>query len=350
MPDEPTPPIKPLIGLSMGDAAGIGPEVIVRACSDERVRQCCRPVVFGHPDIMRRAVDLVGSKMSLREIRDPSAELKDEVPPTELRCVACCSDRVQDVKPGTIDAIAGRAAHDALIAAGESALRGEIDAIVTAPLNKFALNQAGFHIPGHTEILARLCRIDQFAMMLYLPRGDLVRSPHGLCVAHATLHTAISSVPGLLSTEGIAGKIELVDRFLRGIGCDAPRIAVCALNPHAGEDGLFGDEELQIIRPAVDAAQASGRNAVGPLPADTLIRRAVFGEFDGIVAMYHDQGHIPFKLIGFDRAVNVTLGLPIIRTSPSHGTAFDIAWTGQANAEGMIEAILLAVRMSERSA
>jgi 4-hydroxythreonine-4-phosphate dehydrogenase len=180
-------------------------------------------------------------------------------------------------------------------------------------------------------------------MMLYLPAGDPIRSPNGLCVAHVTLHTSIASVPGLLSTDAVGETIELVDAFLRRIGCDPPRIAVCALNPHAGEDGLFGDEERRIIAPAVKAAREAGRNAAGPFPADTLIRRAVRGEFDGLVAMYHDQGHIAFKLIGFDRAVNITLGLPIVRTSPSHGTAFDIAWTGQASAEGLIEAIRIAV-------
>jgi len=344
----------PHIGLTMGDAAGIGPEVVIRACADDRVREWCRPVVFGHPQIMQRAVDLLGADLSpvirsanfisheARPVRNEFRTTGGTPATGELPCVPCGLDSVTEVRPGTVDPRAGRAAHDALIAAGRAALRGEIDAVVTAPLNKLALNQAGIHVPGHTEVLAKLCGVDRFAMMLYLPAGDPIRSPRGLCVAHVTLHTSIASVPGLLTTEGVAEKIELVDGFLRRIGCDLPRIAVCALNPHAGEDGLFGDEERRLIAPAVKAAQAAGRNAAGPFPADTLIRRAVRGEFDGVVAMYHDQGHIPFKLIGFDRAVNITLGLPIVRTSPSHGTAFDIAWTGQASAEGMIEAIRIA--------
>jgi 4-hydroxythreonine-4-phosphate dehydrogenase len=334
--------MKPLIGLTMGDAAGIGPEIIIRACADERVREWCRPVVFGHPQIMQRAVDLLGAELSLKDEASRTLAASGTLP-RELHCVPCGPDSVVDVRPGTVDARAGRAAHDALIAAGRAALRGEIAAIVTAPLNKLALHRAGFNVPGHTEVLAKLCRVDRFAMMLYLPAGDPIRSPNGLCVAHVTLHTSIASVPGLLSTDAVGETIELVDAFLRRIGCDPPRIAVCALNPHAGEDGLFGDEERRIIAPAVKAAREAGRNAVGPFPADTLIRRAVRGEFDGLVAMYHDQGHIAFKLIGFDRAVNITLGLPIVRTSPSHGTAFDIAWTGQASAEGLIEAIRIAV-------
>jgi 4-hydroxythreonine-4-phosphate dehydrogenase len=352
--------MKPLIGVTMGDAAGIGPEVVIRACADERVREWCRPVVFGHPQIMQRAVDLLGADVALVSHLQAArcAGNGDQThtgPPEggtpaggELPCVPCRPDAVLEVRPGTVDPRAGRAAHDALIAAGRAALRGEIDAVVTAPLNKLALNQAGFNVPGHTEVLAKLCDVDRFAMMLYLPAGDPIRSPHGLCVAHVTLHTSIASVPRLLTTEGVAEKIELVDGFLRRIGCDLPRIAVCALNPHAGEDGLFGDEERRIIAPAVKAAQDAGRNAAGPFPADTLIRRAVRGEFDGLVAMYHDQGHIPFKLIGCDRAVNITLGLPIVRTSPSHGTAFDLAWTGQASAEGLIEAIRLASVLANR--
>jgi len=336
---------KPTVALTMGDAAGIGPEVLVRAIADPRIQEVCRPVAFGQPEIFRRAIDLAAADIRLQTVDSVETANGD---PAVLPCLECCSGDVAAVKPGNIDARAGRAAHDALIAAGQSARRGEVDAVVTAPLHKLALRRAGFQVPGHTEILAKLCGVDRFAMMLYLPRGGMVKSPQGLCVAHVTLHTSLASVPGLLSTEEIAGKIELVDGFLNDLGCQPRRIAVCALNPHAGEGGLFGDEEVQIIAPAVEAARQSGRNVTGPLPADTLIRRAVAGEFDGLVAMYHDQGHIAFKLIGFERAVNVTLGLPIVRTSPSHGTAFDIAWTGQADAEGMIEAIRIAVNLASR--
>jgi 4-hydroxythreonine-4-phosphate dehydrogenase len=194
--------------------------------------------------------------------------------------------------------------------------------------------------------LAEVCSVDRFAMMLYLPAGEAVRSPNGLGVAHATLHTSIASVPGRLSTGDIEMKIRLIDGFMRDVRCTRPRIAVCALNPHAGEAGLFGDEEARLIAPAVAAQQSAGIDVVGPLAADTLFCRAVSGEFDGVVAMYHDQGHIALKLIGFERAVNVTLGLPIVRTSPSHGTAFDIAWQGRARADGMLEAVRIAALLA----
>lgn len=335
---------RPIIGLTMGDAAGVGPEVIVRAAADASVRAICRTVVFGHFDVMRRAVDLVGASLKVTRC-DSLADIADR-DNDRLPCVAACNDDVADVAPGAVDPRAGRAAHDCLITAGEAALRREIDAIVTAPLNKAAMNLAGINVPGHTELLAELCGVDRYAMMLALPQGPGIASPDGLCVAHVTLHTSIASVPGLLTTEGVRQKIDLVDSYLQRVDTSQRRIAVCALNPHAGEEGLFGDEEARVIAPAVEAAKSNGLNVTGPLPADTLIRRAAGGEFDGLVAMYHDQGHIAFKLLGFDRAVNVTLGLPIVRTSPSHGTAFDIAWRGESNADGMIAAIRIAHRLA----
>ena len=210
-----------------------------------------------------------------------------------------------------------------------------------------ALHLAGRKFPGHTEILAEVCGVQDFGMMLFLPSGGAVKSPLGLGVVHVTLHTSIRRVPDLLTSKGVAEKIELIDGFMRRIGCPTPRVAVCALNPHAGEEGIFGDEESRIIAPAVQTVLSRGRiHVAGPLPADTLFRRAAAGEFDAVVAMYHDQGHIAFKLIGFQSAVNVTLGLPIVRTSPSHGTAFDIAWQHSADPSGMIEAILVAAKLA----
>jgi 4-hydroxythreonine-4-phosphate dehydrogenase len=255
------------------------------------------------------------------------------------------SDDVLPVPLGRIDARAGRAAYDYLVGATRAALAGRVDAIVTAPLNKAALHAAGLNFPGHTEILASECNVAEVAMMLYLPPGGLLQNPAGLGVAHATLHTSIRSVPDLLTKDRVRETIALLHRFLKSIGVEMPRIGVCALNPHAGEQGLFGDEESRIIAPAVQAAQAANVEAQGPIPADALMRRAAAGEFDGVVAMYHDQGHIALKLLGFDRAVNITLGLPIVRTSPSHGTAFDIAGKGIANADGFREAIRMAVRL-----
>ena len=346
----------PIIALTMGDAAGIGPEVLVRAAVSEELRSVCRLVAVGHPDVLNRATQLTGTPLqieatadfeSVRKMFDESASARTaagDVP--VLPCITASRNDVAEVSIGAIDQRAGQAAYDCLVAATKAALAGHIDGICTAPLNKAALRAAGLDYPGHTEILGDVCGVDEFAMMLYLPQGDIIRSPRGLGVVHTTLHTSIRSVPELLSVEGIAGRIRLMDSFMRSVGCETPRVAVCALNPHAGEEGLFGDEEARLIAPAVERCQQSGIQATGPLPADTLLRRAVGGEFDGVVAMYHDQGHIALKLIGFDRAVNITLGLPIVRTSPSHGTAFDIAGQGVASAEGMIEAAKIAVQLS----
>ena len=362
----------PRIALTLGDVAGIGPEVVARSLADERLRDCCRPVVVGHPEVLRRALALIGSNVAVREVKSlddvdwsaigvagvessspqlgaPALGAAKTPPPATRNRIECwnpANDDAAAVPVGRIDARAGRAAYDYLVAAARAALRGEIDAITTAPLNKAALHAAGLHYPGHTEILADECGVNAFAMMLYLPPGDPLRGPFGLGVAHVTLHTSIRSVPDLLTTLHIGETILLIEHFLKRVGCQSPRVGVCALNPHAGEEGLFGDEEATLIAPAVEAARRAGVIATGPIPADALLRRAVHGEFDGVAAMYHDQGHIALKLIGFERAVNVTLGLPIVRTSPSHGTAFDIAWQGHARAEGFIEAVRTAAMLA----
>jgi 4-hydroxythreonine-4-phosphate dehydrogenase len=333
---------RPLVALTLGDVAGIGPEVAVRAALDEGVRSRVRPLLVGHPEIVRRALRLLTSTATLKVVREPANAGDSDA----VECWQVGSDDAVQVAEATVDARAGRAAYDCLIAAIDAALAGTIGAIVTAPLNKLALRAAGVGSPGHTEILAERCGVAQHAMLLHLPQGGPIRQEFGLSVAHVTLHTSIASVPGLLSREAIVGTARLVDGFVRQLGATAPRVGVCALNPHAGESGLFGDEESRWIAPAVAEACAAGLDARGPFPADTLFKRGVVDqEFDGIVAMYHDQGHIAFKLIGFERAVNVTLGLPIVRTSPSHGTAFDIAWRGIARAEGMIAAVTTAARL-----
>lgn len=338
---------RPVVALTAGDVAGIGPEVCLRACLEPAVRELCSPLLVCHPAVMERAAQLLGVDVRIVPASSPKdATLWNDAAGDRIVCWNPADDAAAEVPPGRLDARAGEAAYRYLIAAIEAARNGRVDAITTAPLNKAALHLAGRKYPGHTEILAEACGVERFAMTLYLPPGDIVRSPQGLGVAHVTLHTSLRSVPDLLSTPKVIERIELIDRFMRDVGCTAPRIGVCALNPHAGEDGLFGDEESRIIGPAVAAAQRSGAAAAGPFPADTLLRRAVSGEFDGVVAMYHDQGHIAFKLIGFDAAVNVTLGLPIVRTSPSHGTAFDIAWQGKANADGMVGAIRVAALLA----
>ncbi len=336
----------PRVALTLGDVAGIGPELIARAVTDPRLGLWCQPLVIGHPETLRRALRQIGSTLQVA----PLASLAERAPAAVSNCIHVFNptdDTAVDVPLGQLDARAGRAAYEYLVAAARAALRGEIDAMTTAPLNKAALHLSGLNYPGHTEILAEECGVTDFGMMLYLPHGDRVCSPQGLGVVHVTLHTSIRSVPDLLTTAAIREKIGLIDGYLRRIGCAAPRVAVCALNPHGGESGLFGDEEGRIIAPAVHAAQAAGIQVQGPLPADTLLMRAVGGEFDGVVAMYHDQGHIALKLIGFDTAVNITLGLPIVRTSPSHGTAFDIAGQNRADPQGLMQAIRIAALLAE---
>lgn len=334
----------PIIALTLGDVAGVGPETVVRALlsADPVWTSRCRPLLVGHPRVVERALKLVGVSEPVHEVSGP-AEFSQAMP--GICCWNPSAADVGDLAPGRIDARAGRAAYDWLVAATRAALAGEIDAIVTAPLNKYSLHQAGVDFPGHTEILAHECGVSDFAMMLYHPGGDPLPAGHALSVAHTTLHTSIASVPGLLTRERIRETIELMDRFLARIDPARRRIGVCALNPHAGEEGLFGDEEATRIAPAVAESLVAGIAATGPFPADTLLKRAVEGEFDGVVAMYHDQGHIALKLIGFHKAVNVTLGLPIIRTSPSQGTAFDIAWQGKADPSGMQAAIETALKL-----
>ena len=344
---------RPRIALTLGDVAGIGPEVIARVWSPDLLR-ICEPVVVGHPIVLARAASLVNPKLAVVEL-DGIAE--GEATATQLPCWNPGDPEAADVPPGQNDPRAGRAAYEYLRAACWAAQAGAIDAITTAPLSKAALHLAGLQDPGHTEILAELCGVKDFAMQLFLPRvpaGDstaiapasLPFGYDGLGVAHVTLHTSIASVPGLLSTDRITATGRLLGEFLQRVGYAIPRLGICALNPHAGEEGLFGDEEQRLIAPAVEQLHHEGWHARGPYPADTLLKRAWEGEFDGVVAMYHDQGHIALKLLGFDRAVNVTLGLPIVRTSPSHGTAFDIAWQGQARGEGMWRAIQIAAALA----
>ncbi len=334
---------KPLLAITMGDPAGIGPEVIVDAWSDRRVHEVCRPVAVGHPEILRRAVSLLGARRTIVEVETPElAEPSTDVIP----CVRAVSDDAVDVAPRTVDARGGQAAYDALVAATHWALNDEIEGLVTAPLNKAALAAAGHNYPGHTELLAEMCQVDQFAMMLYLAPQQGVHGANGLGVVHVTLHMALADVFAHLDRQNIEAKVALADTALRSLGCLRPRIGVCALNPHAGEEGLFGDEERTIIAPAVEAARDTGFDAHGPFPTDTLMVRARGGEFDAVVAMYHDQGHIALKLLGMHRAVNVTLGLPIVRTSVAHGTAFDLAWQGRAESTGMVEAITVAAQLA----
>jgi 4-hydroxythreonine-4-phosphate dehydrogenase len=286
--------VKPRVAITQGDPAGIGPEIARRAAADPRVLAVCEPVLYGAPSGDRFA-------------------------------------------RGVLSAEAGRAAYDAVVRAAADAQRGAVHAIATAPINKEALRLAGLPWNGHTDLLAHLTGAAHVSMMFY---SDELR------VVLATVHAALADVPGLLTRELMERTIDLSARDLPRFGVARPRLGVAGLNPHAGEHGLFGLEEQQVIEPAVACCRARGIDVSGPFPADTLFVRARRGEFDAVVACYHDQGLIPVKLVAFGRAVNVTLGLPIIRTSVDHGTAFDIAGKGIADAESMIAAVLLAARLA----
>jgi 4-phospho-D-threonate 3-dehydrogenase / 4-phospho-D-erythronate 3-dehydrogenase len=345
----------PVIAITLGDVAGIGPEVSLKTLADAGTRGCSLPLIIGHPEIAQRVIRQANIDLKVESVSQPHGIESDTTvavwTPPEQVINAHGSERVYrpddccDVKTGEVDWRAGAAAYAWLVAATRLALSHKIDAIVTAPLHKKALELAGLNYPGHTEILAEECGVDEFAMMLYVPPGRGVGGRYGLGCAHVTLHTSIRSVPALLKIDDIRDTAMLVSNFLKQVGCDEPRIGVSALNPHSGEHGRFGDEEERLIQPAVAEARALGIDAYGPIPADALMRRAILGEFDGVAVMYHDQGHIALKLVAFNQAVNVTLGLPIIRTSPSHGTAFDIAGTGRADACGMIAAMATALRL-----
>jgi len=338
---------KPTIAISMGDPAGVGPEVIVGAWTETFVHDLCRPFVVGHPEILRRAARLWHLPIRVVEIANPA----DAHPsPQTLPCLRCGADEVLKVRPGTVDPRAGQAAYQSVVQAAQLVLAGQADALTTAPLHKEALHLAGYDYPGHTELLATLCGVQDFAMMLYLGPDEQVRSPAGLAVVHVTLHTAMRRVFEQLTLENVLAKCRLADQFMRQLmpAGQRPRIGLAALNPHAGEGGLFGQEEKTILQPAVHQARQEGLDVQGPLPVDTLMVRARDGQFDAVVAMYHDQGHIALKLLGMYRAVNVTLGLPIVRTSVAHGTAFDIAWQRRAETAGMIEALRVAAQLASK--
>jgi 4-hydroxythreonine-4-phosphate dehydrogenase len=335
----------PIFVVTMGDPAGIGPEIIVRAWADPRVHEHARLVVLGDPIVMTRAAKLVAAHIAITPIDSPGEWTASICSPHSIPIMNCCGEEAQAVPAGSVDPRAGEAAFQCVTAAVRLALDKRIDGIVTAPLSKAALHAAGHEYPGHTELLAEMCGIRDFAMMLYLPRGEHVGPRAGLGVAHVTLHQSLRSVFADLKPASIISKCKLAHGVMRQLGVTNPRIAVCALNPHAGEEGLFGDEEGTIITPAVAEARHMGLDVSGPFPTDTLMMRARDGEFDAVVAMYHDQGHIALKLLGMHAAVNITLGLPIVRTSVAHGTAFDRAWQGTARGEGMVAAILTAAKL-----
>ncbi len=348
----------PVVAVTMGDPAGIGPEIIAGAWSDffacDRSDASnafplpkTRPFVFGDPEMIERGakirgVDVKIQPVSATELPNVAQRYADAAGPGVVPVVPCCSPDVASVEIGKISPEGGDAAFRSLNRAIDLALDGAVDALVTAPLHKESLNLAGHKYPGHTEILAERCGTRDFGMALYLGPCRAIESPTGLGVVHVTLHTSMRKALEDVSTPNVYEKIGLIRRFMTTILDREPRIGVCALNCHAGDGGLFGDEEIRVIAPAVEEARRDGAVVAGPFPSDTLFLDAKNGLYDGIVAIYHDQGHIAVKMLDMFAAVNVALGLPIIRTSVAHGTAFNIAGKGIATTKSLIEAVRVA--------
>jgi 4-hydroxythreonine-4-phosphate dehydrogenase len=311
----------PRLALTMGDPAGVGPELCLRALAEESVRAVCAPVVFGDAAVLRACAEKTGLPAPC------AAEVRD-----------CAAIPLRDFTPGVINAATGRASFTYVDRAIAAALAGEVAAMTTAPLSKEALHLAGLHFPGHTEILAARTHAARSCMLQYSEE---------ITCAFVTVHVGYREVPALLTRDRIVEVIELTAAALQRLRGRAPKLVVCGLNPHAGEHGLFGDrEEERIISPAIADARALGYDVEGPLPPDTAFIPARRRTTDAFICMYHDQGHIPLKALAFDSAVNTTLGLPIVRTSVDHGTALDLAWQGRANPGSLFAALKLAARLA----
>lgn len=321
------------IAITMGEPGGIGPEVIIKALSRAEIRNSCEPVVIGNAEVIKDAVRLTGLPLKVRSISalsesKPAAgiiEVFEVTPPSSF-------------KKNVPSKNAGKAVVRYIKKAVDLAINNEVSAIVTAPISKESLKMAGYNWPGHTELLAELTDTKEFAMMFVSEK---------LKVILATIHTPLKNVPKLIKENLVLKTIILAERGMKMLGVAEPRIAVAGLNPHAGEAGIMGDEEIKAIIPAIKKARAMGLNISGPFPPDVIFHKAYNGDFDIVVCMYHDQGLIPFKMLAFETGVNMTVGLPIIRTSPDHGTAFDIAWQNKENPSSMIEAIKLAAKISQ---
>ena len=326
---------RPVLGITMGDPSGIGPEIILKAfekpyAKDQRI------IIIGDFRIMQAAFDLLMiTTFKLNRIYDVHDCQFD---PGTLNILDLQSIDMNRFSPGKVQSMSGNAAFEALKKAVELANNKDIDAVVTAPLNKEALHSAGHKYPGHTEILALLTGTKDYAMLLHDKK---------LSVIHVSTHISLLEAITGLRQERIEKVIQLADDIMGKLCNQKPKIAVAGINPHAGENGLFGNEEIRTITPAVKNMRDKGINVEGPFPPDTVFLNAMKKQYDVVVAMYHDQGHIPLKLLGFSSGVNVTVGLPFIRTSVDHGTAFELAWKGVANENSMVEAIKLAVKLTK---
>ncbi|CEI84550.1 4-hydroxythreonine-4-phosphate dehydrogenase [Oceanobacillus oncorhynchi subsp. incaldanensis] len=325
---------QPTIAITMGDPSGVGPEIIVKSLNDKHIYETSHPFVVGDAKILKRALEVTNVELKVNSITKPEEAVYEYgiIDIIDLDLVS------EDLPWGQVSPEAGNAAFRYLEKAISYANEGAIQGICTAPLNKEALHKAGHVYPGHTEILAELTNTKDFAMMLSAP---------GLRVIHATTHVGLMDAIKKNNAERQYTVIRLAHETLQKAGIESPRIAVCGINPHAGENGLFGNgEEEEKIIPAIEKAQAEGINVQGPLPADTLFFRAKRGDFDIVVAQYHDQGHGPIKVLGLEAGVNITVGLPTIRTSVDHGTAFDIAGKNIADELSLKEALRMAVELA----
>ncbi|WP_233576398.1 4-hydroxythreonine-4-phosphate dehydrogenase PdxA [Saccharopolyspora rhizosphaerae] len=328
-----SPSTTPVIAVTMGDGAGVGPEVIVGALLDEATTRRCRPVVIGDAARLRKAADVLDVHADVVAVDsvDDAVTAEGRINVIDLGLLPA------DLPWGTVSPVAGDAAYQYVRVASELATSGAAQAICTAPLNKEALHAAGHVFPGHTELLAHLTGTEEVSMMLAAPTMKVI---------HVTTHIGLVDAVAKIEPGLVERTVRRGDRTLRDSGVQSPRIGVCGINPHAGENGLFGHgEEDEKIVPALEVLRADGIDAQGPLPADTAFFLATRGEYDLIVAMYHDQGHGPVKVLGIETGVNITVGLPVIRTSVDHGTAFDIAGTGKASADSMVEALRQAAHL-----
>ncbi len=327
---------RPILGITMGDPAGIGPEITIRSLSSVDIYRCCRPVVVGDSKVLvqeKKAYDLKPEIRILQSVSDAGFEYGT------IDLLDLDNVDIERLKMGEVQAMAGRAAYEYIEEGVKLALKGEIHGLVTAPINKEALNKAGYPFAGHTEILAELTGTRCYAMMLVTEK---------LKVVHVTTHIPLSKVARQITKDRVLETILLADQAMKMLGESRPRIGVAGLNPHSSDGGLFGNEEETKIKPAIAEARKRGLNVDGPVSADTLFMKAVGNVYDVTIAMYHDQGHIPVKLLGFEAGVNMTLGLPIIRTSVDHGTAFRHARKRiGANPNSLIEAIKIAGKSAQ---
>ena len=327
-------PEKPAIAITMGDPCGIGPEVVVKALSDPHVYATCRPIVIGNVSAMETAIRSLHSTMTVMEPTDVSVAGSDS---SSIDVVDIHNLNPEDITVGKISIPCGKAAMEWVTKAGEMALAGVVDGLATAPLNKEAASLAGYQSIGHMELLQELSGSKTVATMLLAKN---------LRVVHLTTHRSLKIACDYVKKDRILEFLSLTDQSFKKWGFSDPRIAVAALNPHGSDGGLLGNEEAEEIAPAVEEARRNGINASGPVPADIVFHQAINDQYDTVLCMYHDQGHIPVKVYGFEESITANLGLPFVRTSVDHGTAFDIAGKGIADHTSMLEAIRLAVGLS----